>query len=385
VSFFQTRDRRQENSVRRKFSCLLSLVFCLFYLPSAGAAQFRAALPGYKFQFPRDHGSHPPFQTEWWYYTGHLKSKSGQRFGYQLTFFRTALTPSLKGRSSQWAIRDVIFAHFALSDINGKRFFNTDRINRTALKMAGADKAGTKSPRIWINDWQMRFEGAKGERQTLRAKGEADKTVFSIALQQRALKAPVIHGANGVSQKSAGYGRASHYYSLTRLQSQGTVTIGRQTFQVTGQSWFDHEFGSNQMDKSQTGWDWFSLQLNDGRELMLYQLRLQRGRIEPLSSGTIVEKDGRTRPLKLSDFQIQSLSTWRSPRSGGIYPAKWCVRVPKEKIDLIITPSMPDQELNTHRGARFDYWEGSIDFTGTHSGQGYVELTGYARPMGGSF
>ena len=355
---------------------------------SAQAASFRAALPGYKFQFPRDHGSHPAYQTEWWYYTGHLKSKTGRGFGYQLTFFRTALTPSLKGRTSQWAIRDVIFAHFALTDINGKRFFNTDRINRTALKMAGADQAGTKSPRIWIQDWQMRFEGANGERQTLRAQGEADETNFAIVLQQRALKAPVIHGQNGVSQKSAGYGRASHYYSLTRLQSTGSVTIGNETFQVTGQSWFDHEFGSNQMDQSQVGWDWFSLQLDDGRELMLYQLRLTKGRIEPLSSGTVIGKDGRTRRLKVNDFQIQSLSTWRSPRSprsGGVYPSKWRVRVPKEKIDLIITPSLADQELNTRRGARFDYWEGSINFNGSHTGQGYVELTGYARPMGGSF
>lgn len=362
--------------------CLLNVLVVFAY---AEAASFRAALPGYKFQFPRDHGSHPAYQTEWWYYTGHLKSKTGRRFGYQLTFFRTALTPSSKGRTSQWAIRDVIFAHFALSDINGKRFFNHDRINRTALNMAGADKAGNKSPRIWIGDWQMRFEEANGQRQTLRAKGETNETVFSIVLQQRALKKPIVHGQNGVSQKSAGYGRASHYYSFTRLQTRGTVQIGKETFQVTGQSWFDHEFGSNQMDKSQTGWDWFSLQLSDGRELMLYQLRLTNNRIEPLSSGTIVEKNGRARHLKLSDFQIQSLASWSSPRSNGIYPSKWRVRVPKERIDLIITPSLADQELNTRRGARFDYWEGSIDFTGSHSGQGYVELTGYARPMGGSF
>ncbi len=282
-------------------------------------------------------------------------------------------------------MRDVIFAHFALTDINGKKFFNTDRINRAALNMAGADKAGTKSPRIWIDNWQMRFEGASGEKQTLRAAGEANDTSFSIDFNQRALKKPIIHGQNGVSQKSAGAGRASHYYSFTRLQSSGTIKIGSETFAVTGQSWFDHEFGSNQMDKNQIGWDWFSLQLNDGRELMLYQLRLQNNRIEPLSSGTLVDKNGTARHLKLSDFQIESLATWRSPRSGGNYPAKWRVRVPKEKIDLVITPSLADQELNPRRGAPFDYWEGSVEISGSQNGQGYVELTGYATPMGGSF
>ena len=292
-------------------------------------------------------------------------------------------------------MRDVIFAHFALSDIDGKKFFDTDRINRAALGLAGADKAGSKAPRVWLDNWQMRFNGKTGETQTLRASGEnafgenasgtAEKTAFSINLTQKALKKPIIHGQNGVSQKSAGAGHASHYYSYTRLQSSGIVKIGDETFSVSGQSWFDHEFGSNQMNKNQVGWDWFSLQLNDGRELMLYQLRLQNKRIEPLSSGTLVEKNGAARHLKLSDFQIESSGQWRSPRSGGKYPAKWRVRVPKEKIDLIITPSLADQELNPRRGAPFDYWEGSVQVSGSQNGQGYVELTGYAAPMGGSF
>jgi predicted secreted hydrolase len=371
-------------------SIISILLFCVFVSVFPARAQtpqtsFRAALPGYKFSFPRDHGSHGAFQTEWWYYTGHLKSKSGRRFGYQLTFFRTALVPAIGKRTSKWAVRDVMFAHFAISDINGRRFFNTDRISRKILNLAGADEAGAPSPRIWIGDWTLRFGGASGERQTMRAAGTSNGTAFSLSLTQRQLKPPVIQGTNGVSQKSAGAGRASHYYSLTRLASSGTVQIGGETFAVTGQSWFDHEFGSNQMSKNQTGWDWFSLQLSDGRELMLYQLRLSGGRIEPYSSGTLVEKDGRARHLKLSEFQIQSLATWRSPRSGGVYPAKWRVRVPRENIDLTITPSLADQELNTKRGARFDYWEGSVDVTGTQSGQGYVELTGYSRPMGGTF
>lgn len=349
------------------------------------ASSFEPALPGYKFQFPRDHGSHPAYQTEWWYYTGHLQSAKGHRFGYQLTFFRTALVPTISGRTSRWATRDIIFAHFALSDLSGQRFFNTDRINRAALKLAGADKAGTPSPHIWIGDWNLKFSGPRGSLQMLRASGEHNGTAFSLTLSQRALKPPALHGQNGVSQKSAGAGHASHYYSYTRLATNGTVKLGGEKFTVTGQSWFDHEFGSDQMQPQQTGWDWLSLQLADGRELMLYQLRLKSGKLEPLSSGTIVEKDGRTRHLKLQDFQIQSLATWRSPRSGGTYPAKWRVRVPREKIDLTITPQLADQELNPQRGAPFDYWEGAVAVTGTHKGQGYIELTGYSRPMGGMF
>jgi predicted secreted hydrolase len=377
--------KAREIASPRAFRFAVLVLGLLLTLPLHAEKKFSAALPGYKFQFPRDHGSHPDYQTEWWYYTGHLQGAKGRRFGYQLTFFRTALAPSLQGRTSKWAVRDVIFAHFALGDIQDKQFYSTDCINRAALNLAGADKAGARSPRIWVNDWQMRFEGKTGERQTLRATGEANDMKFSIALQQYALKKPVMHGKNGVSQKSAGVGHASHYYSFTRLQSSGTLRIGGQTFAVTGQSWFDHEFGSSQMDRNQTGWDWFSLQLDDGRELMLYQLRLPDGRVEPLSSGTLVEKNGSARHLALSDFEIEPLGTWRSPRSGGTYPAKWRVRLPKERIDLTITPSLADQELNPRRGAPFDYWEGSVEVGGSQSGQGYVELTGYAAPIGGSF
>ena len=356
--------------------------------------QFRLALPGYQFEFPRDHGSHPQFRTEWWYYTGHLRAQDNRRFGYQLTFFRTALTLQTPTRASKWATRDVIFAHFALTDENGRRFFSDDRISRAAIGLAGAQNANSKTlPRIWLNDWDLQFTGKNGQSQTTHARGRArnqNGTVFALDLKHKALHGPIIHGQNGVSQKSAGAGRASHYYSFTRLNSTGTITIDNQTFAVSGQSWFDHEFSSSQLSRAQTGWDWFSLQLSDGRDLMLYQLRQQNGRIDSYSSGTIVSPDGKARHLKRSDFSLEVLQTWRSPHSGGVYPAQWRLRVPGEKITLTITPVLYDQELDTSRSTGITYWEGLVNAAGTSQGRtvaarGYVELTGYARRFEGTF
>jgi predicted secreted hydrolase len=361
--------------------------------PSQKSPNFRAALPGYKFSFPRDHGSHPEFATEWWYYTGHLKSTGsgstpGQTFGYQLTFFRTALTPQIPQRASAWATRNVIFAHLALTDETGKQFYFTDKISRDALGLAHAQtNSESQTPRIWIDDWQTQFKSDKGNQQTLHASGTAQdgSTPFGLSLSQRALKPLVIQGENGVSQKSKGRGRASHYYSFTRLQTTGTVRLAGREYSVTGESWFDHEFGSNVLSENQTGWDWFSIQLDDGRELMIFQLRLKDGGVDPYSSGTLIEKNGGRRHLKRDDFQIEVLDFWRSPHSDASYPARWNVKVPGANISLKITPAIADQELRPSRGANVTYWEGSVQVSGTQSGRGYVELTGYDAEFNGTF
>ena len=360
----------------------------------ASAAEFRLALPGYKFQFPRDHGSHPAFATEWWYYTGHLKAENGQRFGYQLTWFRTALAPKV-ARKSSWAARDVFFAHFALTDERGKRFFFSDRIARGNLGLAGAT-AGAKLPRIFVGPWNLQFGGKNGEKQSLRASAKSDATGtknqnFALELSQIALKPPAIQGQNGVSQKSAGRGRASHYYSFTRLQTSGVLTLGTQKLRVSGQSWFDHEFGSNQLDQSQVGWDWFSIQLRDGRDLMLYRLRLRNGGIEPFSSGTLVEKNGTTRHLKLANFRMTPLSTWKSGETGANYPTRWKIELPRLKINLEVNAAFENQELRPRRsGVNLSYWEGSIAASGTQNGReisgvGYLEMTGYASAFRSTF
>lgn len=377
----------------RVFLCLLLLSFCAARCSHA-AAQFKLAVPPYAFQFPRDHNSHPAYATEWWYYTGHLQTKDGRKFGYQLTWFRTALAPAIN-RQSAWAARDLMFAHFALTDENGQQFYFTDRIGRANLGLNGAD-SNSKTPRIWCGDWVLKFGGKTGETQTIRARGTSDARTtsaqsFALDLEQIALKSPVIQGEKGVSQKSAGRGRASHYYSYTRLKTSGTIVVGNERLSVTGQSWFDHEYGSNQMDASQVGWDWFSLQFTDGRELMVYRLRLKNGKTEPYSSGTLIEKSGKARHLKLAEFQLTPLSSWKSPATGATYPAKWRIALPREKINLVVTPAIANQELRPSRtGANLAYWEGSVIARGTQNGRtlngvGYLEMTGYASAFGQSF
>ncbi|MCC2671985.1 MAG: hypothetical protein K0Q72_4456 [Armatimonadetes bacterium] len=338
---------------------------------------YRKAVPPYRFQFPRDHAAHPEFQTEWWYYTGHLES-GARKFGYELTFFQVGVNPWRKTSRSRWALHTVYFAHFTVTDENNRRFEFTERINRPALGMAGSDP---KRYHVWVDDWSARLAADRRTHQL-----RAASPVFGIDLSLLPQKPPVVHGHGGVSQKAKGEGRASHYYSLTRLASRGTLTLDGKHYPVTGLSWMDHEFGSNQLTEQQTGWDWFSLQLDDGRELMLYQLRLKNGQVEPLSSGTLVQADGTWKHLPLSAFRIASSRTWKSPKTGATYPSDWTVRLPGEALELRITPTIPDQELVTENSGGVRYWEGSVRVTGTQRGKpvtgvGYVELTGYSKDV----
>lgn len=339
---------------------------------------FRPALPGYRYQFPRDHASHPAFQTEWWYYTGHLKS--GERwFGYELTFFRVGVDSARAPARSAW-IREVLFAHLALTDEHGRRFLFDQRLTRPALGMAGAD---TARYRVWVEEWSASLD-PDGVTHRLHALTSG----FGVDLRLRPDKPVVIHGTRGVSQKSAGLGRASHYLSFTRMSSEGRIVSGTDTLAVTGTSWMDHEFGSNQLGGGQVGWDWFAIQLDDGSELMLYRLRRANGTVEPMSSGTWIPRDGGTEHLPLAAFEITSDRTWKSPRTGAEYPARWRVRVPGRGLELSIEPVLPDQELVLEGPVGVRYWEGSVRVSGSArgrpvTGRGYVELTGYAGRVPG--
>ena len=342
------------------------------------ASAFRLAVPGYAYRFPRDHASHPDFQTEWWYYTGHLQA--GERwFGYELTFFRVAVDVGRGARQSAW-VRSVQFAHLALTDERGRRFRFDQRVSRPALGLAGAD---TSRYHVWVEDWSAAHDSA-----AIVHRLAAATTGFGIDLRLRPAKPVVVHGANGVSQKSSGIGRASHYLSFTRMTTEGRIVIGADSLAVTGTSWMDHEFGSNQLGPGQVGWDWFAIQLDDGRELMLYRLRRANGTTEPLSSGTWVERDGRSEQLPLASYTIESDRTWTSPASGGVYPAHWRVRVPSRALELTLEPVLADQELVLEGPVGVRYWEGSVRVTGRQdgrpiTGRGYVELTGYAGRVPG--
>ncbi|MDX2179907.1 MAG: lipocalin-like domain-containing protein [Bryobacteraceae bacterium] len=322
---------------------------------------WRKALPGYRYEFPRDHFAHPEFQTEWWYYTGNVASPDGRPFGFELTFFRQGADRT--EAQSIWHAPDIYLAHLALSDIRGKRFHHRERLNRPGPGIAGAS---FDERRIWNGNWQVRWDG-----ETQRLAAVADD--FSIRLDLTSKKPPVIHGRDGVSQKSPGEGRASHYVSLTRLLASGEISIAGERFPVSGTSWMDHEFFSNQLSSEHTGWDWFSIQLDNGADLMLYRLRKKDGSVEPLSHGTFVDPQGRARELRLAEFTLTPTG-----RTHGRYPISWRIAVPSLGVDLQVETPLADQELKSRNPATPSYWEGAMRFTGKPSnGVGYLEMTGY--------
>ena len=337
---------------------------------------YQLALPGRRLSFPADHYSHPDFKTEWWYYTGHLQTESGKRYGYQVTFFRFGVRDRQKDLKEKPLFTELYMAHFALSDIAAKKFHYRERINRGYGDKAGA---ATDRFRVWNEDWKV--EGDEKNHQIVASDRE---TMLKLSL--RSLKPPVLHGDKGHSQKAQGEGRASYYYSLTRMQTEGELTIDGKKEKVRGLTWMDHEFGSNQLGQDQLGWDWFSIQLDNQTELMLYLMRRKDGSVDPYSSGTLVKADSTTQPLALKDFRIEVLNRWKSPKSGADYPMRWKLVVPSEEIELQVAPAFQDQELITNRSTRVTYWEGAVGITGTFkqapvSGQGYVEMTGYAGKM----
>lgn len=322
------------------------------------------------FQFPRDHGPHPEYKTEWWYYTGNLEAENGEHFGFQLTFFRQGLAPEAPGapgRASDWGTRQAYMAHFALTRASDDRFVSAERFSRGATGLAGAQ---ADPYRVWLEDWAAE---ADGDAVRLRAVNSDDR----LELRVRPVKPVVLQGDQGLSQKSDEPGNASSYYSLTRLEADGALTIDGQTYRVSGTAWLDREFGTSALGPDSVGWDWFAFQLADNREIMFYQLRRKDGTTEPHSGGSLVAADGSTTRLTRDDVRVETLATWTSPRTGAVYPARWRFRIPSQGIDLQVTPYAPDQELDVS----YAYWEGAVQIDGTAEGNGYVEMTGYA-PQG---
>ena len=358
--------------------CALTLLTSL----SATAADWQVAKPGWTYAFPRDHGSHPGFKTEWWYFTGNLADAAGRAFGYQLTFFRQGVRPpgSGAGETSRFIVDDFKFGHFAVTDLAEKRFLFTQKLSRGAFGEAGfSEHARPESALVWLEDWKLSLD-SKGAFVATAASPEA-----RLNLRMTATKPWIQHGQRGISQKAAGEGRASHYYSGTRLRSDGELSVGGKAFKVTGDSWFDHEWATNQLTPEQVGWDWFSVQLDDGTELMLYQMRLSTGSPDPTSSGTFVSKDGKSGHLTIDKYRLTPVRFWTSRATGARYPVAWDAEVPSLSLTLRIEAAMDDQELVL---APIAYWEGMIRVTGTRkdkpvTGRGYLELTGYSGPLVG--
>jgi len=375
-------------SLRKIFALpLLTLILTVWGAGTILSAEdFKRALPGRTYSFPQDHFAHPEFKTEWWYYSGHLQSRDRDKksYGYQLTFFRTGLKRDAKNQKSKWTIRDLFFAHLALTDESRKKFEYREKISRGSLGEADAlpFSKEQKTFRIWIEDWSTEGIGPSLEDHRLKG-GDKD---FGIELLLMPEKDPVIHGQNGISVKAEGEGYASHYYSITRMKTEGKIFLKATEANVQGLSWMDHEFGSSQLREYQVGWDWFSIQLENGIDLMFYQLRHRDGKTDPFSSGTIIFAGGNSRHLTAKEFRIEVLDKWKSQKSGATYPSRWMIKVPAYRIELMLTPTVKDQELITHESTRVTYWEGSVRVEGKYeaapvTGRSYVEMTGYARPF----
>ena len=344
--------------------------------PAFAQTAWKNASPDHRFEFPRDHASHPDAKIEWWYYTGNVATSTGRRFGYQVTFFRVGVdhTPE---NPSKWAVRDIFMAHLAVSDPDGKRYRFDERLSRGGPGLSGAS---TDRYRVWNDDWSAGLDDAG--RHVVQAR--AAEAAVTLTLDEG--KAPALNGVKGFSQKGAQAGNASNYYSLTRMPTRGTITVDGERFEVTGESWMDHEFGTSFLEKEQQGWDWLSIQLDDRRELMLYQLRRADGSRDPRSSGTLVEADGRTRHLTAADFTLAPTSTLFTSPSGAKYPIGWTIGLPAEGLTLTVSTPLANQELRT-LGAGVSYWEGMIQVAGTArgravNGRGYLEMTGYKGSLG---
>lgn len=365
---------------KQSFHSVILFALCAMSMRAlvAGEAQedWKVALPGWHYEFPRDHRSHEGFRTEWWYFTGNVEDEKGRVFGYQLTFFRQGIFPSQSAlpAGSRFFRKDFYFAHFAIASLADKRHLHAERVTRGAFGEAGNGEVRL----AWNANWEL-LDLQNGSWRI-----QASEPEFGLDLVLTPQKAPVFHGANGVSQKAEGVGRASHYYSFTRMKTEGKLTFGGETRQVAGLSWFDQEWASNQLAKNQIGWDWFSIQFEDGTELMLYQMRTREGPPDPWSSGTFVQADGTSVTLKQQDYRLTPRKTARTPDTGTEYPVDWSIEIPKLHLKLNAKAAFPQQEMALQALA---YWEGSIEITGTGKGgkpmkgRGYLEMTGYAAEL----
>ena len=392
---------------------LLIVALALLTNPSRAEDEppFKQAIKPITFSFPADHASHAGYQTEWWYLTGNLKDEKGHEFGYQFTIFRRAMAPKdakERGRKSAWAADDFYLLHLAISDIDGKVHADYESLERGTLGIAGAtdvsellkERHAVSFPdpkmidypkdkpepfvRVWTKDSSLdRFRNGWH----LKASSARIGFDFDLAETSQKMSSIVLHGKSreeGLSRKGPKPGQASYYYSVPRLDTKGTLTLDGKKYQIGGLSWMDHEFGSNQLSPDQAGWEWFSIQLDNGIEIMLYVLRNKDGSIEPSSSGTWVDQAGSEGHIKVEQAMLKPGRIWKSQASGAEYAVEWTLHLPLGELRL--KSALDDQEFHSKQGAGMNYYEGAIRVEGTHDGkpvkgEGYLEITG--KTLGG--
>ncbi len=339
------------------------------YLGDGASEGFARASPGHRFEFPRDHGAHPEYQSEWWYFTGNLEGDAGRHFGFMFTIFRFALSPEAVPRASEWGTNQAWMAHFAVTDTEGEALFKSERFARGGAGLAGAR---AEPFRVWVHDWNVRAAGEDGPFPMRLA---AREDGYAVELDLRPAKPLVLQGEQGYSRKGSEPGNASHYYAYTRLEARGRVVLAGQSHEVAGTAWMDREWSTSALGDGLAGWDWFAIQLDDGRDLMFYQLRTDDGGRGPFSQGALVAADGTRRAIDPAEVRLKPRKWWRSLETGRRYPVAWRMRIPSLKLDLDISARIPAQEMNLNVA----YWEGAVSVTGSggERGVGYLEMTGY--------
>ena len=369
----------------RKLISFLIILFVADWVISISSA---AETAGYwsvtgpcNLEVPKDHGPPPGYRTEWWYYTGNLQAESGEGYGFQLTFFRRQISPPADRQNwpqptSAWRTQQVYLAHSAISDITAKKHLQAERVSRQALNMAGADQTENTTT-LFLKNWSAHIAPNQH-----RVKVNSDGFSYELTLTPQ--KAPVPHGIGGYSLKGSAAQRASCYYSFTRLNAEGKLSIGENMVAVKGSAWMDHEYSTALLEPGLQGWDWFSLQLSDQTEVMAFVLRKKKGGVGSASSATDIDHLGQNQHIRKHEFRVTVGNTWKSPHSKAVYPAGWRLQVFPSLLDLTIIPNLADQEMRTAGSTGVTYWEGSVSIEGTRAGQpvvgqGYVELTGYDK------
>lgn len=368
--------QRQKPKIKKAALLFLSFVFGFLPLAFAQDELWQTAKPPYDFDVARDQASHPDYRVEQWAYSGNLFAADGRRFGYQLKFVRAGV--SFKPENpSRWAVRDLFVTQLAVTDVEGKRFVSAERINRSGINWAGASPDDLH---LWNDDWEVRQDK---NTVTLRAADEENGRNFGIELSLEQGRSLVAHGEEGVFQKGFLPINASHFYSQPRMPTHGFLSLDGKQIEVTGTSWLDREFGTSFLEEAQSGWDVFTIQLDDGTDLMIYQIRLADGTRDEYSIATIVQADGSQESLKSEQFELEPITRWSSPASGGIYPIHWRVKIPGKQIELEIKAAMEDQERRAGQSVGVNYWKGAVDANGICGGRavkggGFLEMTGYA-------
>ncbi|MGM0419151.1 MAG: lipocalin-like domain-containing protein [Thermodesulfobacteriota bacterium] len=344
------------------------------FMKSETDENFLKAVEKREFKFPEDHGIHKGFQTEWWYFTGNLKSVNNKRFGYQFTLFRSQLNPEKTEKDSLFSSNALYMAHLAVTDADSKKFYYFEKFARENPNNAYVKQQPFKAE---IDGWKFyETDNEQGKLENLKL--EAKKENISLDLNLKITKPFVLQGDEGLSQKSKGKGNASYYYSATRINTKGSINIKENEYKVEGSSWLDREWSTSALSEEQEGWDWFAIHLNDNTEIMFYNLRLKSKKRDKLSKGVYVYTDGNYEKIEANELVLETKDKWKSPK-GGVYPSGWVMKIPEHNIRLDITPLIKNQELDFF----IRYWEGAVNVSGTKDGKkiegsGYVELTGYA-------